>query len=224
MQRITRTVQRQVYRGIPAKKKLDAMLNLTILLLLALDLLGGSRLTDATVPSRNGPEYTEDGQLRLPDHYREWIYLSSDFHPASQSAAMQKGGHDRFLTVFANPQAYEGFLETGTWPDKTVLVVESRSAESVSMSNQTGQVQGPVEGIAVHVKDETRFAGKWAFFAFHGEKTAKMIPLTANCYGCHSAHGEVDTTFVQFYPTLLSIAQSKGTLAKELESPVPTAK
>jgi hypothetical protein len=44
-------------------------------------------------------------------------------------------------------------------------------------------------------------------------KTAKMIPQTEDCYSCHADHGAVDTTFVQFYPTLMPIAKSKGTLA-----------
>jgi hypothetical protein len=51
-----------------------------------------------------------------------------------------------------------------------------------------------------------------------------MIPTTATCYSCHSEHAAVDTTFVQFYPTLLPIAKSKGTLAegylKEMATPV----
>jgi hypothetical protein len=40
-----------------------------------------------------------------------------------------------------------------------------------------------------------------------------MIATTADCYSCHQAHGAVDTTFVQFYPTLLPIAQEKKTLS-----------
>jgi hypothetical protein len=40
-----------------------------------------------------------------------------------------------------------------------------------------------------------------------------MIPRTANCYSCHEEHSAVDTTFVQFYPTLLSVARTKNTLA-----------
>jgi hypothetical protein len=65
----------------------------------------------------------------------------------------------------------------------------------------------------VHVKDETRFPGKWAFFGFGTGKTAKMIPQSADCYSCHASHAAVDTTFVQFYPTLMQIARDKGTLA-----------
>ena len=78
--------------------------------------------------------------------------------------------------------------------------------------------------IEVHVKDEARFPGQWAFFGFGTGKTSKMIPTTTDCYSCHAAHAAVDTTFVQFYPTLLPIATSKGTLSaayqKEMGSPV----
>ena len=38
-------------------------------------------------------------------------------------------------------------------------------------------------------------------------------PDHADCYSCHTEHGAVDTTFVQFYPTLLPIAEHKGTLS-----------
>ena len=40
-----------------------------------------------------------------------------------------------------------------------------------------------------------------------------MIPRSAECYSCHAEHAAVDTTFVQFYPTLLPLAASKGTLS-----------
>jgi hypothetical protein len=40
-----------------------------------------------------------------------------------------------------------------------------------------------------------------------------MVPTTAECYSCHEQHAAVDNTFVQFYPTLLPIAESKGTLS-----------
>jgi len=65
------------------------------------------------------------------------------------------------------------------------------------------------------VKDEARFPGKWAFFAFNDNDTAKMVPREAACYTCHEQHGAIDTTFVQFYPTLIGIATSKATLSAQ---------
>jgi len=162
------------------------------------------------------PEYTSDARLKLPKQYREWIYLSTGFD-MSYNPAMQMD-HHMFDNVFVNPEAYKAFLETGTWPDKTMLVLEARGAKNKGSINQKGNYQGTeVMGIEVHVKDESRFPGKWAFFGFDGGsgdgKTAKMIPSAADCYSCHAAHAAVDTTFVQFYPTLLPIATAKGTLS-----------
>jgi hypothetical protein len=209
---------------------MDAMFTLSkpILSIMALALLGVSVQKDGNIPSSPGLEYTSDGQLKLPEQYRHWVFLSSDYYPLSSSAGMQNGGHSKFNNIFVNPEAYDAFLQTGTWPDKTVLVVEVRDAEEVSGNNQKGIVQSSGLGLAVHLKDETRFPGQWAFFGFHGEKTARMIPETANCYSCHAAHGAADTTFVQFYPTLLPAAKSKDTLTpefkQEIEGTAPSAK
>jgi len=169
-------------------------------------------LTSSVALSQSAPEYTRDGQLKAPEHYREWIYLTSGFD-MSYNPGMQMG-HHMFDNVFVNPESYKAFVETGTWPDKTMLVLEVRGAEGKSSINQKGNYQSTDRmGLEVHVKDEKRFPGKWAFFGFDDAKTAKMVPLEASCYSCHAAHAAVDTTFVQFYPTLLPIAQNKGTLS-----------
>ena len=70
-------------------------------------------------------------------------------------------------------------------------------------------------GLEAHVKDEARFPGKWAFFDFDSpDKMGTLIPQGAPCYACHATHGAVDTTFVQFYTTLLPLAQKKSTLSE----------
>lgn len=182
-------------------------------------LLGGAVLLSAAAFRLNpkpapgsGPDYTSDGQLRFPEHYREWVYLTTGFD-MSYNPAMDMG-HHMFDNVFVNREAYQAFLETGTWPDKTMLVLEVRRAESKGSINKSGHFQSTdTMGFEVHVKDELRFPGKWAFFGFGDASTAKMIPRSADCYSCHSEHAAVDTTFVQFYPTLLPLATSKGTLS-----------
>jgi hypothetical protein len=169
----------------------------------------GSRPSPVT---SQDPFYTADGQLRFPENFRRWVYLSTGFD-MSYNASLSKDQH-MFDNVFVNPEAYRTFLHTGTWPDKTMFVLESRRAQSTGSINKAGQFQGTsVVGVDVHLKDESRFAGKWAFFGFGGSKAAKMIPTSADCYSCHAQHGAVDTTFVQFYPTLLPIATAKGTLS-----------
>lgn len=170
-------------------------------------------LLAAQSPSAASPEYTGDGQMKLPENYRQWVYLTTGFD-MSYNPALMSMDHHMFDNVFVNPEAYQSFVQNGTWPDKTVMVLEARKAEGKGSINQKGNFQGSeVMGLEVHVKDEGRFPGKWAFFGFDGGKTAKMTPTTASCYSCHAEHGAVDTTFVQFYPTLLPLAKSKGTLS-----------
>lgn len=179
----------------------------TLLLLPAAALLLGS------ATSAPGPEYTGDGQLKLPENYRQWTYVTTGFDMSYSPSATQ-ADHHMFDNVFVNPEAYGAFLANGTWPDKTMLVLENRMAEGRGSINQKGNFQGTdVMGIEIHVKDEARFPGKWAFFIFDNAKTAKMVPTDMVCYSCHAEHGAVDTTFVQFYPTLLPVAKSKGTLS-----------
>lgn len=188
----------------------------TLFGLLALTLVGVAYEQGIGAPSAEGPEYTADAQLKLPEHYREWVYLTSDFYAPADPTKMPAGdGQRSFNNILAEPKAYRAFLRTGTWPDKTMLVVDQRSVEDMepANANQKGMAQSSQRGLAIHVKDEVRFPGKWAFFGFGtGATTGKMIPVSASCYSCHAARGAADTTFVQFYPTLMPIAKSKNTL------------
>lgn len=170
-------------------------------------LWGGAQAQPAPA---NAPTYTADGRLILPTAYRKWVYLSSGLDMSYLSGALRSVS--TFGNVFVNPEAYDAFLASGTWPDKTVLVLEVRRAEQEASINRGGRSQGDIVQTEVHLKDNSRFEGGWAFFAFRGETTAAMIPRTANCYSCHEQNAAVDTTFVQFYPTLLPIARAKSTL------------
>ena len=162
--------------------------------------------------SANLPVYTADGNLKFPTEYRQWVYLTSGVD-MSYSPNMSMD-HSMFDNVFVNPEAYRAFLQTGTWPDKTMLVLEGRMAGSRGSINKTGHFQtGEIMGREVHLKDEVRFPGKWAFFNSDDGVTGKLLPKEMDCYSCHEQHGAVDTTFVQFYPTLLEIAKKKNTLS-----------
>jgi Cytochrome P460 len=191
----------------------------TVLLVIALFPLTAF-LQDQAAPG-DFPEYTSEAQLRLPENYRQWVYLSSGFD-MSYSPAAAMAGHHMFDNVFVNPTAYQVFQKTGTWPDKTMFVLEVRGAEGRGSINQKGNYQGDLMGLEVHIKDKARFPGNWAFFGFDDGKTAKRTPTSASCYSCHSEHGAVDTTFVQFYPTLLPIAKSKQTVSAAYLKELPT--
>jgi Cytochrome P460 len=177
------------------------------------------------------PAYTPDGRLQPLTHYREWTYLTTGLD-MSYTPEPGAAGHSMFDNVFVNPSSYQFFQKTGTWPDGTTLVLEIRGAETGVSINRHGQTQAKeVMGVEVHVKD-ARLPGGWGFFEFRGPVPAKRTPRPADCYSCHEQHAAVDTTFVQFYPTLVGLAQAKHTLSpaylKDLASenalPPPVAK
>jgi len=184
--------------------------------LIAVALFCASSFALSDTPAEMHTPVYEKGQLVLPANYREWIYLSTGFDMSYSAAPMR--GHHMFDNVFAEPLAYKSFLQTGSWPDKTLLVLEVRGARGKGSINQHGNYQDvEVMGLEVHVKDTARFEGGWAFFQFDGKTTGKLVPHTEDCYACHAKHAAVDTTFVQFYPTLLPLAKSKGTLSKSYQ-------
>ena len=163
-------------------------------------------LRDAPVASAatvEAPAYAPNGDMLPPANYREWIYLSTGIGMSYFPTPAETPAFDN---VFVDPAAYRSFMATGTWPDKTVMVLESRGAESKGSINQSGHFQSTdVMGVEVHVKDVARFPGGWAFFHFDSlTANGKVFGQTAACSSCHQQHGAVDTTFVQFYPTLLT--------------------
>ncbi len=169
--------------------------------------------------STGTPEYTTDGKLRFPSDYREWIFLTSSLDMNYSTGPGMD--HSMFDNVFVPQGAYHSFLQTGKWPEGTVLLKENRVASSKGSINKSGQFQiTSTMGLEVHVKDSQRFPGPgWGFFIFpdaHSEP-AVVIPFSASCYCCHKDHGAVDTTFVQFYPTLMDVAKQKKTLSPTYE-------
>jgi hypothetical protein len=160
--------------------------------------------------SAQQPQYTKDGDLIRPDNYREWIFLSAGlgmtYGPAAEAA---HSDNPPFDNVFVSPAAYRVFLQTGTWPDKTMFALEIRSSVSKGSINSGGHYQEDAIALEASVKDQ----GKWAYFGFgKSGTTAKAMPASAGCNACHSKNAAVDNTFVQFYPTLLPVAKAKGTL------------
>ncbi len=186
-------------------------MNINRNLLLAISLL--SLNVAAQQSPLEAPRFTSDGELMRPANYREWIFLSSGLGMTYGFVERAANAAPRFDNVFVTPEAYKAFLETGTWPDKTMFALEIRSSASKGSINKDGHYQEDTVGLEIEVKDQSRFPDQWAFFDFRGTgKSAKVIPKSASCYACHSTNGAVDNTFVQFYPTLLPIAKAKGTL------------
>jgi hypothetical protein len=177
----------------------------------------------AQPPQAPAPQPREAGLMAPPADYREWIYLSSGFDMSYAPAAAQSE-HPEFDNVFVDPVAWRAFKATGHWPDGTKFVLELREATGADALLKAGRYQSDaVTGIEMHVRDDRRFEGGWAFFSFEGTAAAAPLPRSERCYACHEAHGAVDTTFTQFYPVAKAIARREGTYRPRPVAPESTA-
>ena len=166
----------------------------------------------ADKPAIDAPRYDAAGHLLFPANYRDWMFLTSGLN-MSYAAGASPADHDMFNNVFVPRAAYAAFLKAGVWPEGTMLMLENRAGATKASINKHGQFQtDDVMGHEIHVKDTHRFKDGWAFFGFNAENPATEIPHGADCYSCHKAHAAADTTFVQFYPTVLPVATKLKTL------------
>ncbi len=192
------------------------------LVLSAVLLLGVCAALLAAAPEEKSakPQYDAKGKLLRPDDYREWMFLSAGY---GMNYSPAPGSHEMFTNVFVQSWAYQKFMNSGKWPEQTMFVIDERDAQSKGSINKTGHFQTDLMGLAVEVKDSSRFLETWAYFGFDAEgKTAEAMPKGNGCWSCHDAHGAVEHTFVQFYPTLKPVAKKFGVYDEKREQVTDT--
>src|SRR5438552_17295409 len=111
-------------------------------------LLVGVVLAAAPQAASGTPQYTKDGELLRPADYRDWGFLSSGF-----GMSYSPSGHAMLTNVFVPRPAYEQFLHTGKWPEKTMLVVEERDCRDKGSIVHSGHLHtADLTGIGVEAQ------------------------------------------------------------------------
>ena len=194
------------------KKMIGAAVALAYVVVAATALLQGQQPSD-------GPRYQNGNHLMRPADYREWPFLGAGLG-LTYDAEPGPGGQNRpqnFSNVFVNPSSYRHFMQTGTWKDGTVFILEFRASGTGTAPNTTGRFQTGLMALEAEVKD-SKFPNGWAYFEFGRGAAMRDVaePLSgqreAGCIECHTKHTAVERTFVQFYPHLLEVAKAKGTV------------
>jgi hypothetical protein len=184
--------------------------------------------------AQTAPSFDAAGGLARPGDFREWVFLTSGldmfYGPAAQAPNADGTRPSVFTNVYVTPPAYREFMRSGTWPDKTMFILEVRDADTAASIDNVGKSQGALRAIEAAVKDVTRFGSSngWGYFSFDGgddgsggenglKDTAPALPTSASCYSCHAANTAVDNTFVQYYPTLYDVAKRLGTVRPDFD-------
>ena len=179
---------------------------------------GVVRSGTAQQAASDGPRYDKAGELIRPADYREWVYLSTGLNMTYAANAPDPARNQPFNNVFVNRESYQGFLESGRWPDRTIFVLEVRRSEQHVRPNAYGYTQAAITGMEAAVKDAAKNGAQqpWAYYSFDNDgalrDSATPLPARAGCQACHSANTAVEQTFVQFYPTLFEVAKARGTV------------
>jgi hypothetical protein len=149
------------------------------------------------------PQYDSTGALLQPKNFEHWTFVGSDIGMSYDTDHPQ--GPGEFHNIYTQPEAFDAYKAAGKFPENTMfLLVVYQPAQKVSI-NKAGYFEGEYTGLAVSVKDPSRFKDGWAYFSF-GEsgnlaETAKAMPSPV-CFACHDQHADDDHVFVQFHPIL----------------------
>ena len=114
-----------------------------------------------------------------------------------------------YKNVYISPAAYREYVKTRTFPQGTVLVLESATGETKNEPGLRGSFQKEFVGLLAAVKDRDRFEGGWAYYRFT-DKPGKLLDKAnpsakSACFDCHQQKGAEDNVFTQYYPVLRAI-------------------
>ncbi|HET9217684.1 MAG TPA: cytochrome P460 family protein [Terriglobia bacterium] len=140
-----------------------AMAGAAIVAIVSITLFVQLRNVTATA---NVAVFEDQDTLRIPEDYRNWIAVGT------ASRAPHSGN------VYMSPVAYREYRRSGTFPEGTVMVLESETSEGALT-------------VEASVKDR-RFSEGWGFFRFEGTtaslaRKAQALPSSAGCLACHRA-------------------------------------
>jgi Cytochrome P460 len=194
-----------------------------IAMILACAVLSGAVLNAPRASSasdNDAPQYDAAGQLKFPTGFERWIFVGSNlglgYAPnaaAMTTAESQRADQPKFHNIYINPDAYDAFLKSGTFPDRTVLVMAVYAAADKEPRGivAKGVFNGAPIQVEAAVKNLHRPDGAttdWAYYSFPNLPTPTApTPVAAahgdgECYACHKVHASIDNVWVQFYPIL----------------------
>jgi Cytochrome P460 len=175
---------------------------------------------DGHTQSSDDPQYAPGGDLLLPTGFETWVFVGSNlglsYTPeaaAAASAPPPRAPRQQFHNVSINRAAYDYFLANGSFPERTVLVMQVFEAADKEPKNvlANGFFNGRRVGLEVAVKNASRPDGKttpWAYYNFTDQSDRAKVLASATafpdaaCASCHRSHASTDNVWVQFYPTL----------------------
>jgi Cytochrome P460 len=178
---------------------------------------------NAQAQSPSDPQYTSGGNLVRPKDFHTWIFVGSNLglgyakeFTADTPREATRADLGEYHNIYLKPEDYAAYVRTGTFPDKTVLVMDVYRAQTRDANGvvTAGSYNGLSLGTEVAVKNKNRpdrSTTDWAYYDFTDRSGGGHFPADKaaeadkDCYACHKAHAGDDNVWVQFYPVIRGV-------------------
>lgn len=156
------------------------------------------------------PYVDAQGNISIPEDYREWAFLGS-WHIAPEKGVDDAAGVAGFHNVYTQLSTVQAYRETGEFPDGAVLVKELLKTDTGYLTTGEASWATEIEGWFVMVKDtEGRFpqsplwGNGWGWVLFNSDNPRETVTKNwrTDCLGCHAPAKSTDWVYVQAYPVL----------------------
>ncbi len=184
-------------------RQVIASLCTTLFLVAAVDGAGRDSLDVA--------QFTPADELIFPADTDRWVVLGANIGGDYSDAEFNPKNPGTIGVVQMEPSAYTYLLENGQYADGTMLLLSFYQAQEKPEPELRGFVQGDLSAREIHVIDRARYQDKRGFYLFaDGREPSAMLPAGNACVQCHDEHGDFDSTFTQFYPTIRHVVSQES--------------
>jgi hypothetical protein len=162
----------------------------------------------ATTPKPAAVEAESALQVPSADYRKDWVQLGTYSVLADQPADGAKKMH----FVYTERKNLEAYLQSGSFPDGTVLVKDVYAGKAGAFTTGTVSYAGDFLGRFVLVRDSSnaragsspRFGDGWGWAYYEGSETKMTVTTNykTDCLGCHEPARKMDMVYVQGYPML----------------------
>ncbi len=165
--------------------------------------LGAGSADKMTVPA-----YDAAVNVLRPEGYRKWVFVGTSLGLRYMGEGGSDEGPGSFHNVYIQPEAYDAYVASGRFPEKTILAMEVYSAGTKEAKSELtrGYFGDRLTGFSAAIKDKERFPEGWGYVSFMRDGSTllpKAEPFRkSQCFDCHAKHAATDNVFTQFYPLL----------------------
>jgi hypothetical protein len=151
--------------------------------------------------------FTSSDELIFPADTDRWVVLGTNIGGDYSDAEFNPKDPGNIGVVQMEPNAYIYLLENGEYADGTMLLLSFYETQEKPEPELSGFVQGELSAREIHVIDRMRYQDSRGFYMFaaDGNGPSEMLPAGNVCVQCHAEHGDFDSTFTQFYPTIRDV-------------------